>query len=191
MAAGGELGGPYGPGCAAGHARLRVLVVLPHPGTVDDDVDAGVAEPRRWSDPGEQQALREGDRARREDDPSVRGGRAHWVLLGSRGRTEGCEMARLPMPELPEWALRELIIELHRRHTRAGWPSSRDPAREIGVSHTTVHALFTRTAAPPKVTSLLDVVERLAVVARRIDVESTLHRFDALWAAAAADMSSV
>lgn len=100
-------------------------------------------------------------------------------------------MARLPMPELPEGALRELITELHRLHARAGWPSSRDLAREIGVSHTTVHALFTRTAAPPRVTLLLDVVERLAVVARRVDVESTLDRFDALWTAAAADMSPV
>ncbi|TQM43916.1 hypothetical protein [Pseudonocardia cypriaca] len=100
-------------------------------------------------------------------------------------------MARLSMPDLPDGPLRELVTELHRLHARAGWPSSRLLARHVGVSHTTVHALFTRTVAPPKVTLLLDVVERLALAARRIDVESTLDRFDALWTAAAADMSSV
>jgi hypothetical protein len=92
----------------------------------------------------------------------------------------------LPMPDIPEGKLRDLITELHNLHTLSGWPSLRDMAKGQSFSYATVHDLFTRprTRAPqPKL--VLAVVEHLATQVRKLDVERTLDRFDALWREAA------
>ena len=91
-------------------------------------------------------------------------------------------MAKLPMPDVPRGNLRTLIVELHELHGRAGWPSTREIAKGRKFSHTAVHELFTKTATEaPKLTMLLDVVERLARLTQRMDVDETLDRFDELW----------
>jgi len=59
-------------------------------------------------------------------------------------------------------------------------------ARGQGFSYTAVHDLFTKTVTePPRLPVLHKVVERLATMAPRTNVEETLDRFDALWRAAA------
>ena len=94
-------------------------------------------------------------------------------------------MGRLRRPELPPGALADLVRELHALHSCAGRPSMRDLAEGQRFSHTTVHDLFTKTTAePPRLPVLLTVVERLATIASRMNVEETLDRFDALWRAA-------
>ena len=75
--------------------------------------------------------------------------------------------------------------ELHALHARAGRPSTRELARGQSFSYTTVHDLFTKTTAePPRLPVLLTMVERLATIAPRMNVEETLDRFDGLWRAA-------
>lgn len=56
-------------------------------------------------------------------------------------------MGALPRPQLPDGAAKDLFDALHELHRRAGWPSLRDMAREVGCSHTTISAAF----AGPKV----------------------------------------
>ena len=95
-------------------------------------------------------------------------------------------MAKLPMPDLPPGNLRFLIAELRDLHARAGWPSTRDIARDQQFSHATVHELFTRRWADvPKLPVLIDVVERLALLIRRADADSIVEKFNRLWRAAA------
>jgi hypothetical protein len=94
-------------------------------------------------------------------------------------------MGKLRRPELPPGPLDELVRELHALHARAGWPSTRELARGQNFSYTAVHDLFTKTTTePPKLPVLHRVVERLATMAPRTDLEKTLDRFDALWLAA-------
>src|SRR5687768_739293 len=89
------------------------------------------------------------------------------------------------MPDVPYGNLRGLVEALHELHARAGWPSTRELARGRNFSHTAVHDLFTKTTAgAPKLTVLLDVVERLASMARRVDVDQTLDKFESKWTAA-------
>ena len=56
-------------------------------------------------------------------------------------------MGALPKPTLPPGPDQVLFDALHALHHRAGWPSLRDMAREVGCSHTTISAAF----AGPKV----------------------------------------
>ena len=97
-------------------------------------------------------------------------------------------MGKLRRPEVAPGALADLVRELHALHARAGRPSMRDLAKGQDFSHTTVHNLFTRTTAePPRPPVLLAVVERLATIAPRTNVDETLDRFDALWREADAE----
>jgi hypothetical protein len=94
-------------------------------------------------------------------------------------------MGKLRRPELPPGPLDELVRELHALHTRAGRPSTREMARGQSFSYTVVHDLFTKTVTePPKLPVLLKVVEGLATLAPRTNVDETLDNFDALWRAA-------
>ena len=89
------------------------------------------------------------------------------------------------MPDVPPGNLRALVEALHELHARAGWPSTRELSKGRNFSHTAVHDLFTKTtAAAPRPTVLLDVVERLASISRRLKVSQTIDRFDSLWEAA-------
>jgi hypothetical protein len=54
----------------------------------------------------------------------------------------------LPRPELPDGPLRALFDQLHELHHRAGWPSLRDMAKEVGCSHSTVSAAFSEPRVP-------------------------------------------
>jgi tetratricopeptide (TPR) repeat protein len=54
----------------------------------------------------------------------------------------------LPRPDVPTGAARQLFDELHDLHHRAGWPSLRTMAREIGCSHTTVSVVFSGPRVP-------------------------------------------
>jgi hypothetical protein len=95
------------------------------------------------------------------------------------------EMAKLPAPNLPPGNLYVLIKELHDLHARAGWPSTREIAKGQRFSHATVHALFTKTVVgAPRLPVLLDIVEVLAKMSGRGNVENTLDKFDRLWRAA-------
>ena len=99
-------------------------------------------------------------------------------------------MGRLRRPELPPGALADLVRELHALHARAGRPSMRELAKGQRFSYTAVHDLFTKTIAePPKLPVLLTVVEQLAMLAPRMNVDETLDRFDELWRAADAEPS--
>lgn len=80
-------------------------------------------------------------------------------------------MGELPRPDLPPGARRDLSEALHDLHHRAGWPSLRTLAREVGCSHTTVSKAFSVAALPT-----WGVLE-LLVVAMQGDVE----RFRGLW----------
>ena len=57
-------------------------------------------------------------------------------------------MASLPRPDVPGGPLRALFEALHELHHRAGWPSLRDMAREVGCSHTTVSVVFSGPRVP-------------------------------------------
>ena len=57
-------------------------------------------------------------------------------------------MAVLTRPELPAGAGRDLVDALHELHHRAGWPSLRSLAREVGCSPTTVSAVFSSARLP-------------------------------------------
>jgi EAL domain-containing protein (putative c-di-GMP-specific phosphodiesterase class I) len=97
----------------------------------------------------------------------------------------GRELGRLSRPTLPPGPLNDLVRELHALHARAGRPSTRDMARSESFSYTAVHDLFTKTVSEaPRLPVLHRVVERLAGLAPRTDVEEVLERFDLLWRAA-------
>lgn len=53
-------------------------------------------------------------------------------------------MGALARPTVADGAVRELFDALHDLHHRAGWPSLRDLAREVGCSRTTVSAAFSQ-----------------------------------------------
>jgi tetratricopeptide (TPR) repeat protein len=57
-------------------------------------------------------------------------------------------MGALPRPRLPDGPVREFFDGLHELHHRAGWPSLRDMAREVGCSHTTVSVAFSGPSVP-------------------------------------------
>jgi DNA-binding SARP family transcriptional activator/tetratricopeptide (TPR) repeat protein len=54
----------------------------------------------------------------------------------------------LARPDLPAGPHRDLVDALHDLHHRAGWPSLRVLARDIGVSHTTVSKVFSSPRLP-------------------------------------------
>jgi tetratricopeptide (TPR) repeat protein len=54
----------------------------------------------------------------------------------------------LPRPKVPDGPIREFFDGLHDLHHRAGWPSLRDMAREVGCSHTTVSVAFSGASVP-------------------------------------------
>jgi tetratricopeptide (TPR) repeat protein len=80
----------------------------------------------------------------------------------------------LPRPDLPDGPVRTLFDELHELHHRAGWPSLREIAKEVGCSHTTVSVAFSGPRVPRWGTL------ELIVEALRGDTE----RFHGLWLAA-------
>lgn len=57
-------------------------------------------------------------------------------------------MAALSRPVLPPGGQRDLVNALHALHHRAGQPSLRDLARDVGVSRTTVSAVFSAPRVP-------------------------------------------
>ncbi|MEU4746763.1 hypothetical protein AB0G02_40785, partial [Actinosynnema sp. NPDC023658] len=59
-------------------------------------------------------------------------------------------MGALPKPKTEGAGapVREFFEALHRLHHRAGWPSLRDMAGEVGCSHTTVSVAFAGPAVP-------------------------------------------
>ncbi|WP_199509684.1 helix-turn-helix transcriptional regulator [Nucisporomicrobium flavum] len=94
-------------------------------------------------------------------------------------------MAELPMPDIPDGNLRDLIAELHSLHARAGWPSVRDMAKGQPFSYHVVHELFTTCRTErPSLPVLLSVVATLAARDPRSDPDRVLDKFDRLWQAA-------
>ena len=89
-------------------------------------------------------------------------------------------MGALPRPDVPPGPQRDLVEALHGLHHRAGWPSLRVLAREVGCSPTTVSAVFSSPRLPS-----WGVLE-LLVEAMGGDVEE----FRALWVSAGSPTSS-
>jgi hypothetical protein len=86
------------------------------------------------------------------------------------------------MPNIPPGNLQELVKELHELHRRAGWPSVREMAKGKTFTYALVHDLFTRTSKQaPRMDVTLQVVHFLACRVRKLDLDKTLDRFDALW----------
>jgi len=86
-------------------------------------------------------------------------------------------MGVLPRPDLPEGPVRVLFDALHELHHRAGRPSLRQMAKEVGCSHTTVSVAF---SGP--------VVPRWGLLELIVETLGGDHgRFHALWLAASAD----
>jgi hypothetical protein len=98
-------------------------------------------------------------------------------------------MARLRFPDVPEGPLRRLLVELHRLHARAGWPSldemykrqNRDGNERFGRD--TIHRLFSDCRKAPNLPLLYEVVRILADLAPCEDAEQVWDRFDQLWLA--------
>jgi tetratricopeptide (TPR) repeat protein len=65
-----------------------------------------------------------------------------------RIRSREAPVAALPKPRVDDGPLRALFDALHALHHRAGWPSLRDIARDVGCSHTTVSAVFSEPRLP-------------------------------------------
>lgn len=85
-------------------------------------------------------------------------------------------MGELPRSGVPDGPARTFFDELHHLHHRAGWPSLRDMAKEVGCSHTTVSTAFSGTTVPRW--GLVElIVETLG---------GDTGRFHALWLAATA-----
>ena len=61
---------------------------------------------------------------------------------------DGDDMAVLTRPDLPAGAGRDLVEALHELHHRAGWPSLRSLAREVGCSPTTMSGVFSSPRLP-------------------------------------------
>jgi lambda repressor-like predicted transcriptional regulator len=80
-------------------------------------------------------------------------------------------MGKLPRPDVPAGAQRDLVDALHGLHHEAGWPSLRSLARDAGCSPSTVSAAFSSPRLPSW--GLLELV----VEAMNGDVEE-FHR---LW----------
>jgi tetratricopeptide (TPR) repeat protein len=57
-------------------------------------------------------------------------------------------MGALPKPKVPDGPVRTLFDALHEQHHRAGWPSLRHLAKEVGCSHTTVSSAFSEPRVP-------------------------------------------
>ena len=57
-------------------------------------------------------------------------------------------MGALPRPDLPPGSHRDLSDALHDLHHRAGWPSLRRLATDVGCSHTTVSTVFSSAKLP-------------------------------------------
>jgi tetratricopeptide (TPR) repeat protein len=57
-------------------------------------------------------------------------------------------VAALPKPRIDDSPLRALFEALHALHHRAGWPSLRYIAKDVGCSHTTVSAVFSEPRLP-------------------------------------------
>ena len=57
-------------------------------------------------------------------------------------------MGALPKPTVPDGPVRALFDALHEQHHRAGWPSLRHLAKEVGCSHTTVSSAFSEPRVP-------------------------------------------
>jgi tetratricopeptide (TPR) repeat protein len=57
-------------------------------------------------------------------------------------------LGALPRPDLPAGPARVLFDRLHELHHRAGWPSLREMAKEVGCSHTTISAAFSEPRVP-------------------------------------------
>jgi hypothetical protein len=104
-------------------------------------------------------------------------------MLTAGGRRVG----QLRMPVIPAGNLRKLLEDLHGLHRRAGWPSTRDMARDAEFTYGAVHDLFTKPRVKaPNHRVLLTVVERLASMSRGIDdVDRVLDDFDCKWRDAA------
>jgi tetratricopeptide (TPR) repeat protein len=82
----------------------------------------------------------------------------------------------LPQPTLPAGALAELFAALHEQHHRAGRPSLRQMAADVGCSHTTISAAFSEPRLPRW--GLLElIVETL---------DGDPEQFRSLWLAASA-----
>ena len=85
-------------------------------------------------------------------------------------------MRGLPQPTLPAGALADLFAALHAQHHRAGRPSLRQMAAEVGCSHTTISAAFSEPRMPRW--GLLElIVETL---------DGDPEQFRSLWLAASA-----
>jgi hypothetical protein len=54
----------------------------------------------------------------------------------------------LPQPSLPPGPLADLFAALHELHHRAGWPSLRRMAAEVGCSHATILVAFSEPRLP-------------------------------------------
>src|SRR5882672_7837683 len=83
-------------------------------------------------------------------------------------------MGALPKPTVPDGPIRTLFDEIHQLHHRAGWPSLREIAKEVGCSHTTVSVAFSEPRVP-KWGTLELIVEALG---------GDTERFHQLWLAA-------
>jgi tetratricopeptide (TPR) repeat protein len=57
-------------------------------------------------------------------------------------------LGALPRPKVPDGPVRTFFDGLHELHHRAGWPSLRDMAKEVGCSHTTVSVAFSGPSVP-------------------------------------------
>ncbi|HZM83152.1 MAG TPA: tetratricopeptide repeat protein [Candidatus Limnocylindrales bacterium] len=85
-------------------------------------------------------------------------------------------MGALPKPQMAEGSLSGFFDALHDLHHRAGWPSLRVMAKEVGCSHTTISAAFSAPAVPRW--GLVElIVETLG---------GDTERFHELWLAASA-----
>src|SRR5882672_4102576 len=86
----------------------------------------------------------------------------------------GGSVKALPRRTLPDGPVRTLFDQLHELHHRAGWPSLREMATEVGCSHTTISVAFTG-PRPPRWGLLELIVETLG---------GDTERFHDLWLAA-------
>ena len=89
-------------------------------------------------------------------------------------------MGKMRFPEETTGALRELLIQLHKLHAEAGWPSSRHLANGQVFSHHIAHQAFTKPDLPQQ-NALFSIVDQLASAALHRNPEEDLDRFDALW----------
>jgi len=100
-------------------------------------------------------------------------------------------MGRLGVIErsaLPPGARRDLNLELHLLHRRAGLPSVREMAEEIGKSSSGVHNAFRQVKVPDQRLTMA-IVDRLTLrvrdwgvgISQEIGIEKALRKFGRLW----------